>query len=497
MIGGKEQKHLDTIRMTPGMSVDSLINYYPIRFDSITGDGEAILKMYFIDPSTGTYAGIDGTVWDWGIIPFTDWPKPFKDPITGAYTDEYVIKFYIYNKPKFESDIISQIVSNGKLRLDHLSGTPLKYMMRSINGLGWRPATAPLSEIEQMAVGDDVSICLRELDKTIAYQDLLVDFYLSDRFNPMSNEGNGFGMFGELLDKYMNIYYQEAFDTYYRTDYYWDNDVPAGHTWANFTFDGVVFLNNMQEWYDYILSEEFGDHNIAVQMVVGAWEYELAGGYNSALSTALSTLYDDAIAAVYDYWPILQQEMSDKVSTTESCREVIYLKFESFTTPVLQRSVEINTIPGVTSNPMAGTKHYVKSHEDFPFTLDFSGGQPLKVTVTGLYSQLTEELTGEKLGDGLYRYTIRRVVEPKTVTVSSTPASGVDVDNEIITGKRVWTHGNTLYINSDKADRVNIYTLSGTLHKQLNAPTGLTTEQLERGLYIVEIDGARYKVAVK
>ena len=74
---------------------------------------------------------------------------------------------------------------------------------------------------------------------------------------------------------------------------------------------------------------------------------------------------------------------------------------------------------------------------------------------------------------------------------------GEATDNEALTGARVWTYGNTLYIDSDKAVRVNIYTLGGMLYKQMEAPEGLTSELMQRGMYIVEIDGSRHKVVVK
>ncbi|MDR1223064.1 MAG: T9SS type A sorting domain-containing protein, partial [Tannerella sp.] len=144
-----------------------------------------------------------------------------------------------------------------------------------------------------------------------------------------------------------------------------------------------------------------------------------------------------------------------------------------------------------------GVKHYVQGHDDFTFTLTFAGGEPLKVTATGFYSQRPEELDWtENLGDGTFRYLLPEVTEPWTITVSSDPASK-EVSNELITGRRVWTYANTLYIQSDKAVHANIYTLSGSLLKQLNVSAGTTGQQLERGVYIVEIEGSRYKVIVK
>lgn len=72
-----------------------------------------------------------------------------------------------------------------------------------------------------------------------------------------------------------------------------------------------------------------------------------------------------------------------------------------------------------------------------------------------------------------------------------------ETGNEAITGTRIWAHGSTLYINAEKAVRAGIYTIGGMLYKQIDVPEGLTSEPLDRGVYIVNIDGVRHKVVVK
>jgi hypothetical protein len=204
LIGGARQKPLDKISITTdmigrGFSADSLINYDPIMFNSIKEDGQGILKMYFVKAGTKVLAERA----DFSTV--STWTQPFKDPETGEFTDTLVIKFNIYNKPAFKPETISLYTDiHGKIRLDQVSGTSDKYMMRSINGRNWRLASDPLSDMEQLSIGDGVSIVLREMDKTIAYQKFLGEFYLSDAFNPYSNVGGGLDYGNALYDKYYN-----------------------------------------------------------------------------------------------------------------------------------------------------------------------------------------------------------------------------------------------------------------------------------------------------
>lgn len=55
LIGGAYQKHLKTIEMPIGFTVDRLLSHYPLLFDAIKEDGQGVLKMYFINPVTNTH----------------------------------------------------------------------------------------------------------------------------------------------------------------------------------------------------------------------------------------------------------------------------------------------------------------------------------------------------------------------------------------------------------------------------------------------------------
>jgi hypothetical protein len=468
LISGKTLEPLRTIKVTTdminrGFSLDSLFRYDPFMFTSIKEDGLAVLKMYFTDPVTNAHPNIS----QFALQSSVDWPKPFKNPETGAFTDTLVIKFYIYDKPEFESEIISQYVdTRGYIDLNHKGvGTPLKYMMRSINGLSWQPATAPLTTMEQIAVTDSANIYLREMDKTIAYQNFLKNFYLSDDY---FNSNNFAAEWVSLLTSFELAY----------SDSIWEADIvtdPSNWSVCQSTYD--------------IFSPSFG-HSVAANTALTIHALSINPSYSQVTAEAYAN------AKTVEYWPVLGQQYSDAVIIPDPCREVITLKFNTILPPVIKRYVEIQTIEGVTANPGAGEQHFVDAQDDFTFTLTFAGGKPLKVIATGIYSQLPAELEGTALGDGTFRYVIRQISEPWTVTISPEPASQI-VTNEAVKGLRVWAHASTLYLDSDKAVRANIYTLSGALFKQLNASAGTTRVQLAPGLYIVETEGAHYKVVVR
>lgn len=104
----------------------------------------------------------------------------------------------------------------------------------------------------------------------------------------------------------------------------------------------------------------------------------------------------------------------------------------------------------------------------------------------------------DKNNDGVPDYD-SKIIKPTASGVSTHGLMSADdaTGNEAISSAHVWAHGSTLYINSDKAVRAGIYTIGGMLYKQIDVPEGMTSEPLDRGVYIVNIDGERHKVVVK
>jgi hypothetical protein len=173
---------------------------------------------------------------------------------------------------------------------------------------------------------------------------------------------------------------------------------------------------------------------------------------------------------------------------------VVSMCVTTFPMPTIQRSVDLPSKEGVTTNLAAG-RHYVGGHKNFTFTAAFSG-TPLKVTATGFYSQQTVDLdkTAKVLAEREYEYTIYQVVEPQEIEFGPESSS---VSNEGLDGQRVWAYRNTLYISATKVDVISIHNLTGVLYKKIEIPEGITRFTLEKGIYIVTLkDGSAHKVFI-
>jgi uncharacterized repeat protein (TIGR01451 family) len=168
--------------------------------------------------------------------------------------------------------------------------------------------------------------------------------------------------------------------------------------------------------------------------------------------------------------------------------------FASYGKPEVLRYVEMPYSQDVITNPGSG-KHYVSSNKDFTFTASFPGGIPLKIMAQGFYSGMNQELVGQNLDDGTYKYVIPKVMEPWTVSFGSEPASGTTGEQHI-DGLSVWSYRNTLNIRSDIKTKAFIYTLSGFLYKYVDIKEGDNKEILNRGIYMIVIGNNRYKVII-
>jgi hypothetical protein len=67
----------------------------------------------------------------------------------------------LYNHPSYNSIMVAQHVdASGRINLGIAGGSP--YLMMSINGLPWKNAYSPLTDMETISIDDGVSIWLRE-----------------------------------------------------------------------------------------------------------------------------------------------------------------------------------------------------------------------------------------------------------------------------------------------------------------------------------------------
>jgi hypothetical protein len=163
--------------------------------------------------------------------------------------------------------------------------------------------------------------------------------------------------------------------------------------------------------------------------------------------------------------------------------------------PYINRLVHIPEVAGVTSYPPAGT-HYVKSHNDFAFSVYYTTPQPLAVFTNRVLDGVPEaELVGAQNENGEYEYVIRDVRENIFLSIGPGFASAngsIDEENT------VWSHNNKLYIKVERADIASIYSIAGQLVKRIEVPEGNTSVPMARGVYVITLkDGAVHKVIVK
>ncbi|MDR0574377.1 MAG: hypothetical protein LBG96_10185 [Tannerella sp.] len=90
---------------------------------------------------------------------------------------------------------------------------------------------------------------------------------------------------------------------------------------------------------------------------------------------------------------------------------------------------------------------------------------------TGRYSGKNEELIGQDMDFGVYKYTIRQVVEPWVISIGPDLASLI-TNEETISGLSVWSFDNMLHIHSDINTTAYIYNMRGVMYKCINVTEG-------------------------
>lgn len=506
MIGGPKFQSLKTIEITQDMVnseyiLESLLNDYPFMFNAIQKDGQGILKMWFEiadkadvnygkkpDVTSGTYFGAPGGgTWLGGV-----WGEPFLNPETGQPDSVLTIKFNIYNKPKFESPIISQRVDTaGRIDLKLVSGTPVKYMMRRINDFRWRPADSPLTNAERDEIWNQgATICLREMDRTIGHQMFLKEFYFTDDFyydrwdGTYDYKADGVAFFNDCFDAYFAelVEYHRIYDApgYAALVAQYDS-------WADaFSLTPLgTFTTHIPNAKDGPLS--VADHYMCLDLAF-TFATPLTPAYIGY--TAVETKADSTAAA--DWYTVYAVRKAAAIPVPDPCRGTFCLNFESKPLPGIQRQVYMPQVDGVTTNPEYGA-HYIPSQDDFNFTAKYTTANPMKVTTNRIINGVEEVLQGTLNEKGEYEYVIHKVTQNIVLTFS--PGS---VDNASIDGIAVWSYNNTINIRVAKEDVASIYSIAGQMVKRIELSEGDNPIPMERGVYIVTLkDGAVHKVTVK
>ena len=510
LTGGRAQKPITRILLPRDSAVHTLIMCDPIQFTRIKEDGDAVLKMYFVRKKTGNGPDtLANDTSDWVVPHFNAWrypgvgnsypalfPHPFYNEETGEPSDTFTVRFKIYNQPKFASNIIRSRVSYGdtmRLNYGHLRGTPLKYMMRSLDGgWNWHPADSPLTDVERDLLQDDsVRVCLRQLDKSVGWAAYQKETFMDPERYTYQNFLDREGVTPEDVawyDKYTRYtYFKEIYDKVAASylprnlrdtviDYY---DNTMGFNWAA-DFGG----DRTQEITSGF--RQVADDIFLWNQTHPLYPYLVAAGYDTTVATTTEAVGRRDINTVFG------KRKADAVAVPERCRDETYCFYvKRDAPPVHQRSVFIPTVEGVTVvSPGVGYTS-IPSQKNFTFRVKYTG-EPMTVTAKRLIDGRTVEvLTGTLNADGEYEYVIRRVMQDLTLEFTKTVA------NTLVDQPSVWANSGAVRIHAPKETTVRIYSASGVLVKQATVQ-GDKTVPLSAGLYLVVLsDGTTQKVLVQ
>lgn len=524
LVGGRPKDAQKKLRRVPlkkttsilnGTPVSSLFMYDPLQFTEIKEDGEAVLKMYFVRAGSDTLAN-DTTDWNindsenpWRFARRDDpklYPHPFYNPETGEPSDTFTVRFQIYNEPKFAATSISTDILYGDtiyLKYAHLSGTPTKYMMRSFDGgWNWHPADSPLTDVERdLLQGDSVRVCLRQLDKEVGYAADLKAAYLDPERFTAEDVDNLRGLdvdqrtqydlrcenefFKELYNKALLLHYMDSDMCYYSDSV--NFNPPPPNDWASLP-DSIKFSND----------QGFGALLWLLQDAPPTPPY--VHRWDSTLANLVSDLAYDSVKVrdriedvrKRDLNTVLGSQLAALIPIPAWCRNEPYCFYVSKgAVPIIERTVFIPRVEGVTVLTPELGQNSVRSQKDFTFRLKYAG-KPMKVIAKRMIDgRVIGEVTGTPNADGEYEYVIRRVMQDITLEFTSADA------NTLVDQPSVWAYGGALRIRSPKETTVRIYSAAGLLVKQV-AVHGDTAVPLAAGLYMVVLsDGTTHKVIVQ
>jgi hypothetical protein len=380
-----------------------------------------------------------------------------------------------------------------RLNYGHLRGTPLKYMMRSLDGgWNWHPADSPLTDVERDLLQDDsVRVCLRQLDKAVGYAAYVKEKFMDpERYtyqNFLDREGvtpedvawydeyTRYTYFKEIYDKvaasYLPLNLRDTVIQYY-------NDALGGD-WA------AAFGGDITQEIAYGFAP-VADNIFINDNTHQLYPYLIAAGYDTNAVTTTEAVGRRDINTVFG------KRKADAVAVPDWCRDETYCFYvKRDAPPVHQRSVFIPTVEGVTVvSPGVGYTS-IPSQKNFTFRVKYTG-EPMTVTAKRLIDGRTVEvLTGTLNADGEYEYVIRRVMQDLTLEFTKTVA------NTLVDQPSVWANSGAVRIHAPKETTVRIYSASGVLVKQATVQ-GDKTVPLSAGLYLVVLsDGTTQKVLVQ
>jgi hypothetical protein len=227
----------------------------------------------------------------------------------------------------------------------------------------------------------------------------------------------------------------------------------------------------------------------------------LAGTWDRTSQTLAGYWKNDSVFVVdYRY----QEYLADYTLTVAGFHDLryqhVYVQTFTLTTqdyppaPVIVRYVTLPQVDGCVMTPVAGM-YTIRSGSDFTFTFTLPAGKIPAVNTNRLISGVPETLTGTPDGDGSYTFVIRAVYQNVEVSITTTAGN-----EEVTAGApQVRAYGGNLYVHTETLHatpvQLRIYTLNGTLYKQQEITGGDTVIPLPAGIFIVLLDGRRYKIA--
>ena len=174
---------------------------------------------------------------------------------------------------------------------------------------------------------------------------------------------------------------------------------------------------------------------------------------------------------------------------------VVYLCVGDVSRPVVYREVVLPKPPaGVSINPAPGV-FYIPWGNPFTFTLSFDG-PVYEVWLESLQGDGYQQvLTGVLNANGEYEYTLPSVqTQPIYIYIGPNIVSNELIHKDAL----VWSNGTTLYINVSEQDIASIYSVTGTLIRQIEVPEGGTSLQMQHGVFIVTLkDGSIHRVIIR
>lgn len=493
LVGGKAQKPITRIPFPADgtTTVKDLFSKDPIKFTRIKEDGKAILKLYFVRQGTDSLAN-KRSDWDIGTLSPHPWSMLSANSVVHVFSnpqphvsyavDTLTFRFEIYNRPEFASEMLKQ--SRTKVNFGLSSGTPLKYMMRSIGGWRWQPADSPLTEMEKDLIGDSVKVCLREHDKEVgrvAYQKAgyLNPNIFSYDFHSSSAPGANAALVAEFKLEKTIEYYEHIYNSFpqFMKDTIRDEAPNWGDPWDNLSREEQMIL------LESLLISWSGDPTTTANVL----DY-----LNNILHYDQAEANREINSRVKRDWnTVLGKRLADKIGVPDPCREQHCFYFDKQPLPQINRLVFIPSVEGAVITPGTGN-HYVASQQDFRFSVKYSNGE-LKVTTNRMINGRPEVLTGHLNAAGEYEYVIRRVTE--NITLKFGPN---DTSNSFVDKAAVWAYDGAIRIRATKEDTVGIYSATGLLVKQKTVSVGETIIPLESGVYMLVFgDGSTHKVIVR